>query len=57
MEIDAEDKDGDKVLELEDASTTVEEVQTPIATTNVNESLCQKLINFPSPRVSTEIWY
>ena len=52
MEIDAEDKDGDKVFELEDTSTTVKEVQTPVSTANANESSCSKLINLPSLRVS-----
>ena len=52
MEIYNEDKDdGDRVYELEDASTTIDEVQTLVAPANSDESSCDKLLNLPSPKV------
>ena len=53
MEMDSEDKaDGYNAFELEDAHTTIEEIQTPVATDSIDEVLCQKLLNFPSPKVT-----
>ena len=53
MEIgDEEQDDGDKVFELEEASSTVDEVQTPGVPANADEVLCNKLLNLPSPKVS-----
>ena len=53
MEIDSEDKaDRGKVLDLEDASITIEEAKTPVVNANVNEVSCQKLINLPSTKVA-----
>ena len=40
------------MFELEDASPTIEEVQTTVATASADEELCQKLINLHSPGVA-----
>ena len=52
MEIDSYKADGDKVFELEDASTTIEEVPTPVLTSSLDEVLCQKYIDLPAPKVA-----
>ena len=53
MEIDSEDEtDGNKEFKLEHVSTTIEEVQNLVVTANANEVLCQKLLHFPSLKVS-----
>ena len=52
MEIDSDKVDGDKVFELEDASTTIEEVATPVATASLDSASCQKLLDFPALKVS-----
>ena len=45
-----EDKDDiNRVHELEDASETVDEAQTPVTSTNVDEALCDNLLNLPTP--------
>ena len=38
--------------ELKEASETVDEVLPLVASTNVDESLCDKLLNFSPPKVS-----
>ena len=53
MEIDNEEPDDrDRVCELEEVSETVYEVQTPVASSNVDEALYDKLLNLHSPKVS-----
>ena len=53
MEIDNEEQDdGDRVYELEEALETVDEVQNPVGSANTDEALSDKLLNFPSPKVS-----
>ena len=53
METDNEEQDDvNRVHELEEATETVDEVQTPVASANADEALCDKLLNFPSPKVS-----
>ena len=53
MEFDKEEQDnGDRVCELEEASETFDEVKTHVAPSNIDEALCDKLINLPSPKVS-----
>ena len=55
MQVDSEDKDdGDNVLELEDASTTIEEAPIHVATTSTDEASCQKFLDFPSTKVALE---
>ena len=52
MEFDDEEQDHVNIVhELEEASETVDEVQTPAVSTNADEVLCDKLINLPSPKV------
>ena len=51
MKIDSEEQDDrDVVLELEEESTTVDEAQTTVVPANIDEALCDKLLNFPSPK-------
>ena len=53
METDNEEQDDlNEVFELEEATKIVDEAQTPVASINLNEALCDKLLNFPSPKVS-----
>ena len=53
MEIDNEEKDnGDRVYDLEEALETVDKVQTHVLPVNINESLCDKLLNLPSTKVA-----
>ena len=53
MEINDEERDdGDRVYELEEASETVDEVKTHVVPANSDEALCNKLLNFPSPKVA-----
>ena len=53
MEIDSEEQDdGDRFFELEEASETVDESQTPLVPANIDEALCNKFLNFPSPKVA-----
>ena len=40
------------MCELEEATETVDEVKTPIASTNVDEALFDKLLHLTSPKVS-----
>lgn len=40
------------VYELEEATEIVDKMQNTVESTNLDESLCDKLINFPSPKVS-----
>ena len=54
MEIDSEKDDWDKTFELEDASTTTEEVPIPFATSSIDKELCQKLLDLPAPKASLE---
>ena len=52
MEIDSEEKDDrDSVFELEEASTIVDEEQTPVVPDSINEASCNKLLNLSSPKV------
>ena len=37
---------------MEEASETVDEVQTPVALANADEALCNNLLNFPYPKVA-----
>ena len=52
MENYSDKADGNKVFELEDESTTIEESRTPIATASVDEILYQKFLDFPDPKVA-----
>ena len=52
MEIYSDKADGVKVFKLKDASTTIEEVPTPVATSSLDEASCQKLLGFSAPKVS-----
>ena len=53
MEVDNEEQDnGDRVFELEEASLTVDEMQTPVAPANTDEVLCNKLLNLPYSKVA-----
>ena len=53
METDNEEQDDlNAVFELEESTWIVDEVQTPVAWTNLDELLCDKLINLPPPKVS-----
>ena len=39
-------------FESEDASTTIDEAQTPVATANIDEVSCTKFLNLTSTKVS-----
>ena len=39
-------------FELEESTQTVDEAQTHVAPANIDEALCDKLLNSPSPKVS-----
>ena len=53
-ETDNEEQDDlNAVFELEEATETVDEVQNPVASTNLDEASHDKLLNLPSPKVST----
>ena len=53
IETDNEEQDDlNRVRELEEATETVDEAQNHVASTNADESLCDKLLNLPSPKVS-----
>ena len=53
--MDADDEEQDdlnEVFELEEEIEIVDGVKTPVASINLNEALCDKLLNLPSPKVS-----
>ena len=53
METDNEDQDDlNVVFELKEATGTVDEIKIHVASTNSDEVLCDKLLNFPSHKVS-----
>ena len=53
MDTDDEEKDDlNTLFELEEATEIVDELQTYVASINLNEALSDKLIDFPSPKVS-----
>ena len=53
METNNEEQDYlNAVFELEEAIETVDRAQTPVASTNLDEVSCDKLLNLPSPKVS-----
>ena len=47
-----EHDDGDRVFELKEVWSTVDEAHTPVAPANMDEVLCDKLLNLPSPKVA-----
>ena len=50
-----EQDDMNIVFELQEATEIVDEVQTPVASIDLNEELCDKLIKFTLPKVSASI--
>ena len=52
MEIYCDKADGDKVLELEDASTTINEVPNPVSISSIDEALCNNFLYFPASKTS-----
>ena len=53
IETDNEEQDDlNAVLEVEEATETVDEMKTHVTSTNLVEASCDKLLNFPSSKVS-----
>ena len=54
MEIDSDEVDGNNAFELEDASTTIKEAPTHVATASLDLVSCEKFLDLPAHKVSLE---